>query len=79
MSPLQHSEMEYACNTRAGRGFSEDCNEDAVVKLRGLPYDSTKMQIAEFFQGKFWSLLCLVKRLIIRKEMHEQLLLLPTT
>ena len=44
--------MEYACNTRAGRGLSEDCSEDAVVKLRGLPYDSSKMQIAEFFQGR---------------------------
>ena len=48
--------MEYACNTRAGMGMSEDCNEDAVVKLRGLPYDASKMQIAEFFQGRFLSL-----------------------
>merc|ERR1719351_107970 len=49
--------MDYACNTRAnngggGGGFSEDLfGDDAVVRLRGLPYDAGKMQIAEFFKG----------------------------
>ena len=44
--------MEYACNTRAGQAGADECSEDAVVKLRGLPYDSSKVQIAEFFQGR---------------------------
>lgn len=50
--------MDYACNTRAnngggGGGFSEDLfGDDAVVRLRGLPYDAGKMQIAEFFKGE---------------------------
>ena len=45
--------MEYACNTRAGQAGADECSEDAVVKLRGLPYDSNKVQIEEFFQGRF--------------------------
>jgi len=49
-------DMDYACNTRAnnggGGGFSDDLfGDDAVVRLRGLPYDAGKMQIAEFFKG----------------------------
>ena len=44
--------MEYACNTRAGQAGADECSEDAVVKLRGLPYDSSKEQIADFFQGR---------------------------
>ena len=50
-------DMEYACNTRAnnggGGGFSDELfGDDAVVRLRGLPYDAGKMQIAEFFKGE---------------------------
>ena len=52
MKYFQHSEMEYACNTRAGQAGADECSEDAVVKLRGLPYDSSKEQIADFFQGR---------------------------
>ena len=47
--------MEYSCNTRAKGAqvqFTDDPYvDDAVVKLRGLPYDAGKAQIAEFFKG----------------------------
>ena len=58
--------MDYACNTRAnngggGGGFSEDLfGDDAVVRLRGLPYDAGKMQIAEFFKGEIEYLYLLI-------------------
>jgi len=53
--------LDYACNIRAnsqsqgrggmGGGFGGDFEDDAVVKLRGLPYDATQMQVQEFFRG----------------------------
>ena len=44
---------------RSGRGgdsgFDQSDNggpqEDSVVRLRGLPFDSTKMDIVKFFDG----------------------------
>ena len=35
-----------------GGGFGGDFEDDAVVKLRGLPYDATQMQVQEFFRGE---------------------------
>ena len=35
-----------------GGGFGGDFEDDAVVKLRGLPYDATQMQVQEFFIGE---------------------------
>ena len=49
--------MERACQSRDGGpgadGFSAEdpYGEDAVVRLRGLPFDAGKMQIADFFKG----------------------------
>ena len=58
---LQEDDLEYACNTRANSysgghtnnpgGFGADFDDDAVVKLRGLPYDAGQMQVEEFFRG----------------------------
>ena len=54
--------LDYACNIRAnsqsqgrggmGGGFGGDFEDDAVVKLRGLPYDATQMQVQDFFRGE---------------------------
>ena len=47
--------MEYALNSSQGssRGFGGDIfGDDAVVRLRGLPFDAGKIQIADFFDGK---------------------------
>ena len=35
-----------------GGGFGGDFEDDAVVKLRGLPYDATQIQVQEFFIGE---------------------------
>ena len=49
--------MERACQSRDGGpgadGFSAEdpYGEDTVVRLRGLPFDAGKMQIADFFKG----------------------------
>ena len=54
------ADMERACPGAGGQGeggmganFSNEdpFGDDAVVKLRGLPYDAGKIQIAQFFQG----------------------------
>jgi len=48
------SEMEYALNSSQGssRGFGGDLfGDDAVVRLRGLPFDAGKIQINDFFAG----------------------------
>ena len=53
------SDMERACPGAGGNdqgnmsGFSNEdpYGEDAVVKLRGLPFDAGKFQIAQFFKG----------------------------
>lgn len=54
------ADMERACPGAGGNdeggsmpGFSNEdpYGEDAVVKLRGLPFDAGKMQIAQFFKG----------------------------
>jgi len=50
------SEMEYALNSSQGssRGFGGDIfGDDAVVRLRGLPFDAGKIQIADFFDGNY--------------------------
>ena len=40
-------------NQGSSRGFGGDVfGDDAVVRLRGLPFDAGKMQIADFFEGK---------------------------
>ena len=48
--------MEYALNSSQGssRGFGGDLfGDDAVVRLRGLPFDAGKIQINEFFAGNY--------------------------
>ena len=61
ISNLKEDALDYACNIRAnnshgrngmGGGFGGDFEDDAVVKLRGLPYDATQMQVQEFFRGE---------------------------
>ena len=54
---LQVSEMEYALNSSQGssRGFGGDLfGDDAVVRLRGLPFDAGKIQINDFFAGNYF-------------------------
>ena len=38
-----------------GGGFGGEFEDDAVVKLRGLPYDATQMQVQDFFGGEVTS------------------------
>ena len=48
--------MEYALNSSQGssRGFGGDLfGDDAVVRLRGLPFDAGKIQINDFFAGNY--------------------------
>ena len=48
--------MEYALNSSQGssRGFGGDLfGDDAVVRLRGLPFDAGKIQIVDFFSGNY--------------------------
>ena len=55
----READMERACPGSVGNdhgdmsGYSNEdpYGEDAVVKLRGLPFDAGKMQIAQFFKG----------------------------
>ena len=53
---LQASEMAYACNERPRYRQQQDGYggpaEDAVVRLRGLPFNAGKEEIAEFFHGE---------------------------
>ena len=37
---------------RSGKGDEEKGGDDTVVRLRGLPFDSTKSDIEKFFEGK---------------------------
>ena len=41
-----------------GGGFGGDFEDDAVVKLRGLPYDATQMQVQDFFRGELRAYIC---------------------
>ena len=51
--------MDWVVKRSSGRGsdsgFEQSDNggpqEDSVVRLRGLPFDSTKMDIVKFFDG----------------------------
>jgi heterogeneous nuclear ribonucleoprotein F/H len=44
------SEMEWVVK-RSGKGDEEKGGDDTVVRLRGLPFDSTKSDIEKFFEG----------------------------
>lgn len=53
MFPSKQAEMEYVVK-HSGKSSSlgGDANDDAVVRMRGLPYGCTKEEIASFFLGK---------------------------
>lgn len=49
MFRTRQSEFEWALRRQTN---SRDWKNDAVVKLRGLPFDCTKDEVAIFFDGK---------------------------
>lgn len=45
--------MDWISKRSGGGGTGDSSNSNNVVRLRGLPYEATKQDIASFFEGKF--------------------------
>ena len=50
ISVVQRSEMDWFVNRQPGMGGNNEIN-DGFVRLRGLPFEATKSDIAQFFNG----------------------------
>ncbi len=55
----KYSEMQYVMEKDGGGGVGDAearDDDDRVVRLRGLPFQCTKSDIEQFFEGKSWKL-----------------------
>lgn len=69
----KRSEMDWVVE-RSGRSHLLD-NSDSVIRLRGLPFECTKEDISNFFEGTFLSLSILFHDMQLFRSYHSELFL----